>query len=298
MRLSKVKHVAALGLAAGCLLVSTVTFKLSGSEANLQNVQGLLSSYASLVRVARPETASGLQWSAAAPGEHALAPVVRWAHEELEKVRAIDDYSCTLIKRERVQGRLIGPQYLAVKVRHRPFSVYLRYLDPPALRNEEVIYVEGRNDGKLQAHVPGTGRILGTVSLRPTCRLAMRGNRYPITEVGMLRLIERLIKVGEDDMRQGVCELAIDGGVAIDGQLCSCINVRQPVDRQTSPYYIAKVYVDERRMLPIRFEAYGFPPHGEPAPLVEEYTYVDLKLNNGFTDADFDVKNPAYAFEH
>ncbi len=29
---------------------------------------------------------------------------------------------------------------------------------------------------------------------------------------------------------------------------------------------------------------------------MEEYTYLNLKLNNGFTDADFDIKNPNYKF--
>ena len=34
---------------------------------------------------------------------------------------------------------------------------------------------------------------------------------------------------------------------------------------------------------------------GKPQ-LLEEYTYLNLKLNNGFTDADFDVRNPNYQF--
>ena len=29
---------------------------------------------------------------------------------------------------------------------------------------------------------------------------------------------------------------------------------------------------------------------------MESYTYRELKLNNGFTDEDFDVKNPRYGF--
>jgi hypothetical protein len=29
---------------------------------------------------------------------------------------------------------------------------------------------------------------------------------------------------------------------------------------------------------------------------MEEYTYMNVKVNNGFTDADFDSKNPAYKF--
>ena len=38
------------------------------------------------------------------------------------------------------------------------------------------------------------------------------------------------------------------------------------------------------------------PPAEEP-PLVEEYTYANLKFNLGFTDADFDVNNPQYGFK-
>jgi hypothetical protein len=29
---------------------------------------------------------------------------------------------------------------------------------------------------------------------------------------------------------------------------------------------------------------------------MEEYTYMNVKINNGFTDADFDPKNAAYKF--
>ena len=32
---------------------------------------------------------------------------------------------------------------------------------------------------------------------------------------------------------------------------------------------------------------------GESAPLEESYTYLKLKINNRFTDRDFDKENPA-----
>jgi len=43
--------------------------------------------------------------------------------------------------------------------------------------------------------------------------------------------------------------------------------------------------------------AYDWPttPGGE-APLIEEYTYYNVKLNVGLTDLDFDKTNPAYNF--
>ena len=49
--------------------------------------------------------------------------------------------------------------------------------------------------------------------------------------------------------------------------------------------------------LPIRYEAYDWPAQAGDAPvLLEEYTYMNLQINQGFTDADFDVHNPNYHF--
>jgi hypothetical protein len=50
--------------------------------------------------------------------------------------------------------------------------------------------------------------------------------------------------------------------------------------------------------MPTRYESYDWPaePGGEPR-LIEEYTYLHLKPNNGFTDLDFSVENPAYGFQ-
>ncbi len=39
----------------------------------------------------------------------------------------------------------------------------------------------------------------------------------------------------------------------------------------------------------------GNQPGGQPQ-LLEEYTYLNVKLNVGLTDADFDDKNPEYNF--
>jgi hypothetical protein len=50
--------------------------------------------------------------------------------------------------------------------------------------------------------------------------------------------------------------------------------------------------------VPIRYEAYDWPTQPGATPqLIEQYTYLQLKLNNGFTDADFDIRNPQYGFQ-
>jgi hypothetical protein len=228
--------------------------------------------------------------------EHPLMPALRWAREGLPHIKNLQDYSCILHKRELVDGQLGEHQAMFAKVRHQPFSVYMYFLSPPNLRGQEVIYVEGQNDGKLQAHGVGIKGAVGTVSLHPTGHMAMRGNRYPITEMGVLNLVERLLQVGEQDARYGECDVQFLKA-KISGRGCTCIQVTHPVPRRNFLFHIARIYVDDELNLPIRYEAWDWPARqGGPPQLMEEYTYQNLKLNNGFTDLDFDVRNPKYGF--
>jgi hypothetical protein len=230
-------------------------------------------------------------------GEHPLLPAVRWAKQISKKLESVQDYSCTMVKRERVDGTLSNHEYMSVKVRHEPFSIYIGFVGPAAVKGREAIYVRNKNEGKLQAHDTGFRKAFGTVSLKPDSYLAMSGNRYPITEMGLKRLTERLIEVGEHDSKFGECEVKASS-VKINGRDCACLQVVHPVPRPKNfIFHMAKIYVDAEHNLPVRYEAYDWPAEeGGPPLLVEEYTYLNLKLNNGFTDQDFDVSNPGYQF--
>jgi hypothetical protein len=234
----------------------------------------------------------------AAEGEHPLAPAIRWAHRGKAFVdQHVVDYSCTMVKRERIDGELGEHQFMFCKVRNNPFSVYTYFLGPAEVKGREAIFVEGSNEGKLLAHGTGATKLMGTVSLKPDGMIAMTGNRYPITQMGLRRLLERLIEVGNEDMKYGECEVRVVNGAKINNRLCTLIQVVHPVPRQNFLYHIARIYVDEELQLPVRFEAYEWPTEpGGPPLLTEEYTYLNLKLNQGFTDADFDVNNPAYGY--
>lgn len=237
----------------------------------------------------------------AAPGEHPLTPALRWAKEGVESVGAIKDYSADFVKRERIDGVLGERQHIFMKVRHEPFSVYLRFNGPDAVKGQEVIYIRDKNEGNLLAHPTGIRKkLVGTVSLKPTSMLAMSGNRYPITEIGILNLVNRLIEVGEHDTQYGECEVELFREAKINDRSATCIQVHHPVPRRNFLFNLARIYVDDEMNLPVRYEAYDWPkandPEGEPV-LLEEYTYYNIKLNNGFTDEDFDVNNPAYEFK-
>lgn len=235
----------------------------------------------------------------AAPGEHKLLPAVRWAKTGIAKLDQIQDYSCVMHKRERIDGTLSEPEAMFVKVRHQPYSVYVYFLSPPDVKGQEAIYVQGKNDGNIVAHPVGfKKKIVGTVSLKPDSMLAMKGNRYPMTELGIKRLTERLIEVGEHDCQFGECEVTVKPGAKINRRDCTCIEVVHPVPRREFLFHLAKIYVDSEYNLPTRYEAFEWPQEAGGSPvLTEEYTYTRLKFNNGFTDRDFDPENPDYDFK-
>jgi len=232
------------------------------------------------------------------PNEHPLMPALRWAYQGLPEIEKIKDYSATLVKRERVGGKLGEYEHIFLKIRHQPFSVYMYFLGPEERRGQEVIYVHNRNDNMIIAHGTGMQRAMfGTVMLKPTGPVAMKGQRYPITEVGILNMVRRLIEVAEKDLQYGECEVKFFEGAKINDRTCTCIQVVHPVPRRNFLFHVARIFVDDELNLPIRYESYDWPkqPGGEPE-LIEEYTYLNLKLNNGFTDLDFDPKNPNYNF--
>ena len=224
--------------------------------------------------------------------EHPLDAEIRIAKTRLASLKeSVKDYSCRFIKRERVGGILRDHEIIDMKVRHEPFSVYMKFLKPDNLKGQIVVYVEGQNDGKLIAKPVGLKGILGPVSLQPNSPLAMEGQRYPITHVGFLNLTKELISVAQRDRQFGECKVAHYKGAKVGEHICTVTEVIHPVARKNFQYYRARIFVDDERNLPIRFVSWTWPEKkgGKPV-LEEEYTYTNVKLNRGFTDTDFEIR--------
>ncbi|MCE5268699.1 MAG: DUF1571 domain-containing protein [Planctomycetaceae bacterium] len=232
-----------------------------------------------------------------AANEHPLMPTLRWAYSGLRDVEMIQDYSATIAKRERIGGKLRNYEYMFVKLRQKPFSVYMCFLGPADLKGQEVIFVQGQNNGNMWAHGVGLQKMIGTVSLKPDGPVAMRNQRYPLTELGILNMTKRLVEVAEKDKNYGECDVKFYPGAKINGRVCTCIEVIHPVPRRNFLFHMAQIFVDKELNLPIRYASFDWPREkGGKPELMEEYTYLNLKLNNGFTDADFDTRNPSYKF--
>lgn len=231
------------------------------------------------------------------PGEHPLMPALRIAQEGVKHIDAnIRDYSAIMYKQERIDGELMGQEVAFVKVRHQPFSVHMFFLAPH--KGRECLYVAGPNGekGDLHARDCGFRKKLGVFKLDPEGRLAMAGQKYPITKLGIRNLTTELIAVASSDVNYGECEVRTVQttiGTATDQRPVTMIEVVHPTPRRNFRFHKAQIFIDNELRIPIRYASFMWPQtEGGEAPLEEAYTYLNLKVNNGFTDADFDPENP------
>lgn len=239
--------------------------------------------------------------------DHPLYPVLqiaRRAHATISK--DIRDYTCTIVRRERIAGKLQSHEFIDAKIRHQqldgdrliePFSVYLQFTKPARVAGREALYVEGENAGKVFVRRGGERMAHLSTFIKPDSRLAMRDNRYPITDIGFQKLVERLIEVVESDLNYDECEVNFYSNAKVDQRVCTRIEVIHPVKREHFKFHRAMVFVDDKDQLPIAYVSYTWPenPGGQPR-LLEEYVYTNIVLNPGLTDQDFDRDNPAYGF--
>ena len=259
---------------------------------------------------------------------HPLDPILQRAVKSLEHHRLQHhSYTATMIKQERIAGKLAPENRILLKLRYRlapsqsqsisqvpsneapsietgsrPMDVYLKFLEPKSLAGREVIWKQGENDNRLIVHEVGLLN-LARIPLAPTSGLAMMGNKYPITDIGIEKLIEKLIEKGERDRALGDCQISPTQEVTIAGRQCERFEIIHPEptnnhDGQeiSHEFYRAVVDIDIEHQIPIHYAAYQWPRRGNEAELDEEYTYSDLKLNVPLNDSDFDPDNSDYDY--
>lgn len=240
------------------------------------------------------------------PVPHPLESVMQYATQSLAFLTTqVRDYSCRVVKQERIDGRLQPMEFIDAKIRHhheqsgavvQRESLYLHFLSPATIADREVLWVEGRNNGRMTVRRGGTRFQYLTLDLDPHGDAAMQYSRYPVTESGMLDMVRKLVEVGHADMQYGECDVNTFKGVKLDGRPCRCIEVTHPRRRSVFRFHIARIYIDDEYPLPLRYEAYDWPAGTKKPPLVEQYTFQNVSLNVGFTDAEFERNYEEYRF--
>jgi len=217
------------------------------------------------------------------------------------------DYTATFLKQERVDGNdLQELQTIQLKLRHKPFSVYMKWIEGGDV-GRQVLLVEGEYEDKMLVKLGGKkGTLLRAIPLDPTGSLAMKESRHPATQMGLLHLTEQLLNYRKRDfgLKQGVRWEMVPDQQFID-RVCDCWVVQYD-NPQIEPVYRKTItYIDRELSLPICVKNFGWPAEGEEAAdaaaldeatLIEYYGYTDIQAENRLSDADFDKANADYKF--
>lgn len=241
--------------------------------------------------------------------EVSMAEMLEIAETALERTVAdVDDYTARMIKHEQDRSGVLQPPsevLMKVVTRHSggtpggPMKVYMRFESPDEVRGREVIWVENENDGKMRVREAGMIGSMMTVSLEPDSFLAMRGQRYPITEVGLTRLLEKLIERGSEDRDDPNVHVFKTEGYRFENRELTLLQIEhERPNGRDDDFSLAELVLDRQNNVVVRFRSFGWPVAGESAPpLIESYEYHDLRFNVGLTPEDFQTTNPEYTFK-
>src|SRR5262249_23303784 len=83
-------------------------------------------------------------------GREAKELLLAFVEDAARRLDRASGYTATFKKQERINGTLGPEQTMAMKVRHHPFAVYLKFLAPKA--GKEVVFAEGHHGNRVIAH--------------------------------------------------------------------------------------------------------------------------------------------------
>lgn len=267
-----------------------------------------------IVQTTTPALAAPSDGTSAEAGSATLSPeqqseaVLRRKLAQLERgiayLMGIPSYSAQFTKQELVDGALLDEQTMTIKVRHKPFSVYLKW--HTGERGREAVYVDGQNDGEMLVHAGGWKARLGTLSIDPNGTLAMQECRYPVTKAGILELAKMLVEYHQRDLQTrnfARCEQLADA--EYDGRACDVYLIEYKDKAVSETYRKSLTFLDKERAVPIYIKNFGWPGVDAPtdaeeldeATLLEYYSFAEIDFGGKLVAADFDTANEEYGFK-
>jgi hypothetical protein len=206
-------------------------------------------------------------------------------------VENVKDYTGMLIKREYIDGKDTGYQYMQFKLREEPISIYLKYLKPKSIQNREVLYTGGN---ELLVKRGGRHNSNMTLVITTDSVLITDNNRYSIQEMGLRKIAERLISQMNTEISIPNTEIVVYDNAKLDGRLITHYRLIHHTKDKNAIGKMVELAIDNELHIPIYYRALGW---GEPTIVLEEYAFRNVILNAGLTDKDFSANNPDYGFQ-
>lgn len=205
----------------------------------------------------------------------------------IEKMAGISEQlqSCTytLHSVEYIGGKLGDPKQMTVKFR-RDLDVVLQF---GGAQEGRVVLYRGPdwNEGRFRVD---PGGFAPKLSLHPDGRLAKRGNRHTIQDAPMTALVDKIVGDAERvrDHQRWKPDVKDLGTDTLRGEPTHCYESTLPKGEDPTLYaHKVKICIHPETGLPNGIRVWDI-EDGE-LRMVEQYEYIDVRINPGLSDADF-----------
>jgi hypothetical protein len=233
---------------------------------------------------------------------HVLSELLeRATKRKIEIRKTVRDYTCTIVKRERINRILQDHRFIRAKVRAAgtqngkklPLAVHMTFHAPVEMDGREVIYIEGQNDGEMVVKRGGKRFQNVTTTVDPNSDLARGETLMHITHMGfdgmVAEIVAQLHKDIAADPDSSNTTVRFSRHAKINDRDCTSVVITHPKKVDGLLFHRAEFFIDNEYHLPVRVAAFDWPTsEGARPELLGEFTYTNVKINVGLTDADFD----------
>jgi hypothetical protein len=206
-------------------------------------------------------------------GRVAMMLQIAMLQDAVNRLGEIDSYTATWEKQERIDGSLSDLQKMSLKIRHEPFSVYLKF------------------GGRLPA-----------LKLDPNSSIAMSEARYPITMAGIKEMTEMALEIRQQDLKRiSKIRTSLRDDKTFAGRPVYAYTMEYPSQQISETYSRCEIFIDKELMLPVYARNWGWAAGSADSgasddSLIEYYAFKDIKLDASLSPDHFASSNPEYKF--
>lgn len=229
---------------------------------------------------------------AAIEGLPALKASMKLLQAGQQNLNKATDYTAQFRRQERIGGALLDAQSINLKIRHEPFSIYMKWTEGD--KGRQLIYVKGQNDDHVLVQLGGiAGRLAGTVALKADDPRILAESRHPATCAGLLELTKIILQHHETDLkRSSGFHCRIQDGDSFDDRPCYLTTLTYENPQISPDYHKSLIQIDKELKVPLCVRNYTW-VEGKPAEtdgehnLIEHYSHTGVELNQELSHDDF-----------
>jgi len=232
--------------------------------------------------------------------EQTIQSVIGRLQKGIDRLERVPSYTAIFEREERIDGEMMAPQEMELKLRHAPFSVYMKWLSGD--KGRELLYTANENDGRMLVKLGGwKGNLLPTLKLDPHSERAKSESRHPVTQAGLVNMAREIIHHRQRDLETGVLpQCTVTEGLLFEGRRVIKLEIEYDTPSESSLYRKAITLIDEELSLPVYVENYTWPNKNtknlDQETLIERYAYKQIRIEDQLADAIWDHSNPGYRF--